>query len=190
MLAGHAARMDIEANARAVLVSQRIVRLRGRHVILDGDLAVLYGVPTRALMQAVKRNIDRFPQDFIIQVNELEWQALRSQFVISNRRGGRRYLPWAFTEHGALQAANVLKSDQATAVSLLVIRAFVSLRRWSETNRELATRLAELERLSGEHDHAIRGILASLRQLIAQEEGPRRSIGFTADLTIPGDNAT
>jgi len=156
--------------------------------MLDADLAALYGVPTKALVQGVRRNPARFPDDFAIQINEMEWQRLRSQFVTSNGRGGRRHLPWAFTEYGALQLANILRSARATAISLLVIRAFVSLRRWSENHRELAVRLAELEQRSGEHDQAIRGILDSLHQLIAQEEGPRRSIGFTADLE-PGTSA-
>lgn len=178
--------MDASTPAAVVLVSQRIVRIRGHAVILDSDLAGLYGVTTKALLQAIRRNPRRFPDDFVIQINDMEWQDLRSQFVTSKGRGGRRHLPWAFTEHGALQVANVLKSERAIAVSLLVIRAFVRLRQLAEGNRALSDRLAELEQKYSDHDVAIRNILASLRQLVAQPEPQRRPIGFTVDLESRG----
>lgn len=174
--------MEEEQAKAVILVSQRILQLRGQTIILDKDLAGLYGVTTKALLQALRRNKDRFPDDFAFQINELEWANLRSQFVTSSSWGGRRYLPWAFTEHGALQVANVLKSGSAVAVSLLVVRAFVRLRQLAEGNRELADRLNELESKYADHDIAIRNILASLRQLVAQPEPAHRPIGFTADI--------
>lgn len=174
--------MEEDKAKAVVLVSQCILKLRGQPIILDKDLAGLYGVTTKALLQALRRNRDRFPDDFAFQLNDLEWANLRSQFVTSSTWGGRRYLPWAFTEFGALQVANVLTSGRAVAVSLLVVRAFVRLRQLAESNRELADRLNELESRYSDHDVAIRDILASLRQLVTQPEQPQRPIGFTADL--------
>jgi hypothetical protein len=125
--------------------------IRNERVILDGDLAALYGVENRALIQAVKRNRRRFPSDFLFQLTKSEFDALRSQIVISKGRGGRRSLPYAFTEHGAIMAANLLNSEQAVQVSVEVVRAFVRLRTMVLTNSELAKRLDELDlRLSGE----------------------------------------
>jgi hypothetical protein len=125
--------------------------IRNERVILDGDLAALYGVENRALIQAVKRNRRRFPSDFLFQLTKSEFEALRSQIVISKGRGGRRSLPYAFTEHGAIMAANLLNSEQAVQVSVEVVRAFVRLRTMVLTNSELAKRLDELDlRLSGE----------------------------------------
>ncbi len=141
----------------------------------------LYTAFPLKLCSRYANNAVRFPDYFVIQINDMEWANLRSQFVTSNGRGGRRYLPWAFTEHGALQVANVLTSERAITVSLLVVRAFVRLRLWVESNRELAERLAELERKHGNHDVAIQNILAALRQLVAQPEPSRRPIGFTAN---------
>ena len=125
--------------------------IRNERVIRDGDLAALYGVENRALIQAVKRNRRRFPSDFLFQLTKSEFDALRSQIVISKGRGGRRSLPYAFTEHGAIMAANLLNSEQAVQVSVEVVRAFVRLRTMVLTNSELAKRLDELDlRLSGE----------------------------------------
>lgn len=159
--------MASDSSSEVLVVSQRIVRIRDRHVMLDVDLAALYGVTTKALLQAVRRNSNRFPDDFVIQINEVEWENLRSQFVTSSGWGGRRYRPWAFSEHGALQLANVPRSERAVAVSLVVVRAFVRLRQWAGENRELAERIAELERGHGHHDVAIENILATLRQLLS-----------------------
>lgn len=167
-------------------VTQAILVLRGQRVILDSELAAIYGVTTGRLNEAVKRNAERFPEDFMFRLSVPE-HALISQIAISNLgRGGRRKLPWAFTEHGAIQAANVLNSPRAVAMGVYVVRAFVKLRELLITNRELARKLDELEtrldkRLT-EHDKAIAAILAAIRELMRPPEPQRRGIGFTADL--------
>src|ERR1039458_3925195 len=128
-------------------VTLLIRSFRERRVILDSDLAGVYGVQTRALVQAVKRNADRFPKDFLFQLTPAEAAALRSQIVISKPgRGGRRYLPFVFTEHGALMAATVLNSPRAVAMSLYVVRAFLRMRMMLSDNRELTRKLAALEK--------------------------------------------
>ena len=176
-----------------VLVEQiepRILLLRGQRVILDADLAELYGTTTKAFNQAVKRNRERFPADFMFQLTAGEARAMRSQIAASNlrsqivtsssaRHGGRRYAPYAFTEHGALMAASVLNTARAIDVSVYVIRAFVKLRELLSTHRELADKLAELERRVGGHDEAIRTLVAAIRQLMEPPAtGKRRQIGF------------
>ncbi len=140
--------------------------VRGVKVMLDKDLATLYGVPTKVLNQAVKRNRSRFPEDFLFQLAPDEVEALRSQIVTSKPgHGGRRYLPYAFTEHGAIMAATILNSPRAVDVSVFVVRAFVKLRRVVAGHKELAAKLAELERRVGGHDDAIRQLVAALREL-------------------------
>lgn len=172
---------SVEHITRAILV------LRGQRVILDSDLAAIYGVTTGRLNEAVKRNAARFPEDFMFRLSVPEHAALISQIAISSAgRGGRRKLPWAFTEHGAIQAANVLNSARAVATGVYVVRAFVKLRGLLSANRELARKLDELEsrldRRLTEHDKAIAAILAAIRELMRPPEPPRRGIGFTADL--------
>jgi ORF6N domain len=161
--------------------------LRGHRVLLDADIAALYGVTTKALLQAVKRNLERFPADFMIRLSLEEWAVLRSQNVTSNpQRGGRRYLPYAFTEQGVAMLSSVLKSHGAIAVNIQIMRAFVQLREMLGSNKELARRFAQLEaRLDkklGEHDKAIAAILLAIRQLMNPSTPRRRGIGFTADL--------
>lgn len=164
-------------------LAQRIHLLRGQKIMLDADLAELYGVPTRTLNQAVKRNAERFPADFMFQLGADEHAALRSQTVTSNvGRGGRRYAPYAFTEHGALMAATVLNSQRAIEMSVFVVRAFVQLRELLATHRELAVKLDELERRLSNHDQAIAAMIDAIRQLTAVPERKSRPIGFTADL--------
>lgn len=126
-------------------VEKTIHLIRGEKVILDADLAELYGVENRALIQAVKRNANRFPKDFVFQLTKAEFDSLRSQIVISKSRGGRRTPPYAFTEHGAIMAANQLNSERAVEASVEVVRAFVRLRQMVVSNAELARRLANLE---------------------------------------------
>lgn len=166
----------------AVPLVERIFEVRGQKVILDSDLATAYGVETRALNQAVKRNAERFPEDFAFELTPGEVSALRrlrSQFVISKPgRGGRRHLPWAFTEHGAVMAASVLNSPRAVEMSVYVVRAFVRLRGLARTHSELAKQLAALERRVTGHDEDLAEVLRALRALLEPPAPPRRRIGF------------
>jgi len=164
------------------IVAQRIYLVRGHKVMLDADLALLYNVETRALVQAVKRNPRRFPSDFMLQLTNEEWAALRSQNVTSKGRGGRRYAPYAFTEHGALMLSSVLNSETATEVGLVIVRTFVQLREMLSTHKELAAKLEELDRKISSHDQAIAGLIDAIRQLMQAPIGPSRPIGFTADI--------
>jgi phage regulator Rha-like protein len=162
-----------------------ILTLRGQRVILDSDLARVYAVPTKQLNQAVKRNLERFPHDFAFELEPQEVAALRSQIVTSKSRGGRRYSPIAFTEYGAIMAANVLNSRRAVQMSVFVVRAFVKMREALAQNKELAAKLAELERKLtarlDDHEQAIVGILEEIRKLMKptpEPEPKRREIGF------------
>lgn len=149
-------------------------------MVLDEDLARLYGVPTARLNQAMKRNARRFPQDFAFQLSEGECRILRSQFVISSGgHGGRRTRPWAFTEHGAVMAAPVLNSARAIEMSIFVVRAFLRLRDLAAAHRELAVKLDDLERKVTHHDEELKTILRALRRLIAPPLRQRRAIGFS-----------
>ena len=159
-------------------VEERILEIRGEKVLLDSDLAQLYQVPVKQLNQAVRRNRERFPPDFMFQLNGKEWAALRSQSVTSKGgRGGRRYPPYAFTEHGAVMAATVLNSERAVAMSVLVVRAFVRLRKVLDTHEEFARKLAELER---KYDQQFQVVFQAIRELLAapQAEPERPRIGF------------
>ena len=162
-------------------VSERILFLRGTRVILDADLASLYGVQTRVLLQAVRRNPERFPAGFAFVLMEQDLARLRSQSVISNSagRGGRRTPPVAFTEHGAIMAATVLNSSAAIAMSVHVVRAFVRMREAMAGSTALARRLDELERKVGAHDRSIADLVSAIRQLLSPPDPPRRRrIGF------------
>ena len=161
-------------------IAPLILEIRGQRVILDSDLSAIYGVDTRSLMQAVKRNTERFPSDFAFQLSIAEYDSLRSQIVISKGRGGRRYLPHAFTEHGAIMAANVLNSKQAVQMSVFVVRAFVKLREVLATHKQLADKLTELEYKVGTHDKAIVSIIAAIRGLTEPIKQSARPIGFRA----------
>ena len=165
--------------------------MRGQKVLLDADLAALYGVETRMLNQAVKRNLERFPADFMFQLSAKEFENWRSQLVISNpgAKMGLRRAPFAFTEHGALMAASVLNSPRAVEVSLYVVRAFVRLRETLATHKGLAAKLEELEQkteaLALRHDtlaantHAqLRQVFEAIRELMSAPETKRRPIGF------------
>ena len=165
--------------APAVDVEARILVLRGRQVILDAGLAATYGVTTRALNQAVKRNWDRFPSDFVFQLSTDELAALRSQIVTSNvGHGGRRNLPMAFSEHGALMAASVLNSPRAIEMSVFLVRAFIRLRDAARTNTEIGKHLALLERRVTAHDAALKEVFSTIRALIEPPRAPRKQIGF------------
>ncbi len=164
-------------------VTYRIHLVRGQKVMLDADLAELYGVPTKRFNEQVKRNIDRFPADFMFQLTDEEHAALRSQIATSNTgRGGRRYAPYAFTEHGAIMAATILNSPKAVEMSVFIVRAFVQLREVLSTHKELASKLEELERKVSSHDQAIAGLIDAIRQLMAPAAQASRPIGFTAEI--------
>jgi hypothetical protein len=169
--------------ARVEAITSTILAVRGLRVILDAELATLYGVPTKALNQAVKRNHERFPADFLFRLTPSEVQALnRSQSVTgSQRHRDPRFPPFAFTEHGAIMAATILNSPRAVEMSLYVVRAFVQLRELLASNAELACRLDELERKLEGHDAAITAILSAIRELMNPPQGKRRAIGFTAE---------
>lgn len=154
-----------------------IVRLRGHAVILDAELAALYGVTVKRLNEQVRRNPDRFPEPFMFRITASEWERLRSQCATSKGRGGRRYLPYAFTEHGAIMAANVLNSAQAIQMSVAVVRAFVSLRRMALSVTGLARKVDELER---RYDKPFRVVFDAVRRLMNPPEPPRKRIGFDA----------
>jgi hypothetical protein len=168
-------------------IAQSILVFRGYKVLLDEDLAALYGVATGVLIQAVKRNSRRFPADFMFQLTEAEWTVLRSRIVISSSsHGGRRYAAYVFTEQGVAMLSSVLGSEQAIAVNIEIMRAFVKLREILVSNKELARRFTELEaRLDKkltEHDQAIAAILSAIRELMNPPAPKRRPIGFTANL--------
>jgi len=164
----------------------RIVTIRGLKVILDADLAKIYGVPTKRLNEQIKRNPARFPEDFIFQLTDEENNNLRSQFATSSLHGGRRYLPYAFTEHGAIMAANVLNSSKAIEMSVFVVRAFIKMRETLANNKALALKLAQLEKKLTKrlnvHERAIVHVLGEVRKLMASAEPspdpPKRKIGF------------
>ena len=168
-------------------ITQSILVFRGHKVLLDAELAALYGVTTARLNQQVRRNLERFPEDFMFPLTAAENAALMLQNATSKPgRGGRRKLPLAFTEHGAIMAATVLNSPRAVEMGIYVVRAFVKLRELLASNRELARRFAQLEtRLDKkltEHDQQIAAILSAIRQLMSPPAAKSRGIGFTADL--------
>lgn len=161
-------------------ITQAIVVLRGHKVLLDANLAELYGVETRVLLQAVKRNLRRFPDDFMLQLSTDEWASLRSQFVIlkTGRGTHRKYLPYAFTGQGVAMLSSALNSERAIAVNIEIMRAFVRMRELLASNKELAQQFKKLERKVSSHDEAIVGILKTIRQLMNPPESGKRSIGF------------
>jgi hypothetical protein len=163
----------------AELIERKILVIRGERVMLDADLAILYGVETKRLNEQVRRNIERFPEDFMFQLTDEEFNCLRSQFATSNNpagRGGRRHLPYAFTEHGAIMAASVLNTPLAVAVSVQVVRAFVKLREMISTHKDLAKKLEGLEQ---KYDSQFKMVFDAIRQLMAPPDPKKkRAIGF------------
>jgi hypothetical protein len=162
-------------------IATLITSIRNRRVILDIDLAALYRVETRALIQAIKRNTARFPEDFVFQLTQEESSALRSQIVILKRGRGqhRKYAPYAFTEHGALMAATVLNSPRAVAMSVYVIRVFIKMREDLAANAILLKRLAEIDKTLLLHDTALRDVYRKLRPLLEPAPAPPKGqIGF------------
>jgi hypothetical protein len=162
-------------------IEQLILLIRGHKVMVDADLAALYGVETRVLVQAVKRNTNRFPSDFMFQLSDEDANLLRSQIVISkNPRGGRRYLPYVFTEQGVAMLSSVLNSERAVEINIEIMRAFVRLRGLILSNRDLARKLDALERKFESHDTHIRSLFEAIRQLMTPPEPSKRKIGFLA----------
>ena len=169
----------INIEARQAVIEQKIYLIRGHKVMLDSDLARLYGVEAKYLTRQVRRNISRFPKDFMFRLAKDEF--LRYQNVTS-RWGGRRYLPYAFTEQGVAMLSSVLNSERAIQVNIAIMRAFVKLRQILSTNKELAGKLAELENKIERHDAEIQGIFEAIRQLmVPPPEKPKRRIGFHSD---------
>ena len=192
-------------------IALQIRRFRGEKVLLDFDLANLYGVATKVLNQAVNRNRKRFPDDFMFQLTAEEALVLRSQTVTSSLKGagnqevtknwsqfvttshkyrGTKYRPYAFTEQGIAMLSSVLNSKRAVKVNIAIMRAFVKLRWALETNRELARKFSELERRVDKHDEEIAAILEAIRQLMGPQEKPRREIGFHVREKAPRYRAT
>jgi ORF6N domain len=168
-------------------IAQSIHVFRGQKVILDSELAQFYGVAAKVLNQAVKRNRDRFPGDFMFQLTAGETSALNwSQSVTSSsKHRGKVYRPYAFTEQGVAMLSSVLHSDRAIKVNIAIMRAFVNLREALESNCELARKFAELEQRVGKHDDEIAAIIDAIRQLMAPPEKPRRKIGFHVQERAP-----
>jgi len=161
-------------------VIRKIYWIRGIKVMVDIDLASLYGVSTKALKQAVKRNFKKFPIDFMFELTNSEFENLRSQIVTSSW-GGQRYLPFAFTEQGVAMLSGILQSDRAIQVNIAIMRAFVQLRRFLESNKELARKIEELEKAVTGHDEKIGLIFQAIKQLIDKKEEPvppRNPIGY------------
>ncbi|OHB71012.1 MAG: hypothetical protein A2W23_05855 [Planctomycetes bacterium RBG_16_43_13] len=162
------------------VIERRIFIIRDEKVMLSTQLAELYGVEPRALIQAVKRNIERFPVDFMFQLSKNEFENLKSQFVISSWGGLRRATPYAFTEQGVAMLSSVLNSKKAISVNIQIMRAFVKIRRFILSNKDLARRVGILEVLYGEHDKRIKSIFDVMKQLSEPKQEERREkIGFT-----------
>ena len=163
------------------VLAGRILVIRGLRVVLDSDLAQLYEVETKRFNEQIRRNLTRFPSDFMFELTNEEFESLRSQFATS-KRGGRRYLPLVFTEHGAIMAASVLNSERAVQMSVYVVRAFVQLRELMVDHKVLAEKLDALERRVSHHDNSLVALIDAIRALTEQPKPVKRPIGFTADV--------
>jgi hypothetical protein len=158
------------------IIASHIYTIRNQKVMFDFDLAEMYGIETKVLKQSVRRNIERFPEDFMFELTSEEFQRLRSQFVTSNvGRGGSRYPPFAFTEHGAVMLASVLNSETAVKASLFVVRTFVKLRQLTGSYKELAEKIEQLE---GKYDTQLEYVFQAIQELSEQKNEPRTLIGF------------
>jgi hypothetical protein len=156
-------------------VAQLIFFVRGEKVMLDADLAKLYGVTTKRLNEQLRRNRNRFPEDFAFQLTDDEVDALRSQIATSSSHGGRRYLPYAFTEQGVAMLSSVLRSARAVEVNIAIMRTFVQLRRLMDTNRDLARKIGALEK---KYDEQFAAVFEAIKELIAPSSPPKKQIGF------------
>lgn len=164
------------------ILVNKIYEIRGCKVMLDSDLAELYGVETKVLNQSIRRNIERFPEDFMFQLTESEWESLRSQIVTSKiGRGGRTYLPNVFTEHGVLMLSSVLNSQQAIQVNIQIVRIFTRLRQWLTENGELKYEIEDIKRKLNNQDKNIELVFSYLDQLMEKKNEPRKQIGYKPD---------
>lgn len=170
--------MDVTVPMEAV--KSKIYLIRGQKVLLDSDLAVLYGVETGRLNEQVRRNIGRFPADFMFQLEDQEVAGLRSQFAtLKGERGAhRKYTPYVFTEQGVAMLSSVLKSDRAVQVNIAIMRAFVQMRELAASNRELSRRIDDLEKKHARHDQQFVAVFEAIREMVTPAEKPRRKIGF------------
>ena len=157
-------------------ITSKIYLIRGMKVMLDRDLAELYGVETRTFVQSVKRNIERFPSDFMFQLSKDEFDSLRSQIVISKGKGGRRYPPYAFTEQGVAMLSSVLNSKRAIQVNVQIMRAFSKLREMLSTHEDLKKKIEAMEK---RYDQQFQIVFEAIKQLLETEAKPRKKIGFT-----------
>ncbi len=165
-----------------LVIENKIYVIRGQRVMLDADLALLYGVETKALNQAVKRNLDRFPKDFVFQLAKEEALSLRSQFVTSNvGRGGKRYLPYVFTEHGVAMLSAILKSKQAVEMSIFIVRAFIKMRELLSTQKDVAYKIDKIVDVLESHDEQINQIHQTLDQMRDEPVESKGKIGYKAD---------
>ena len=162
------------------IVVNKIYVIRNQKVMLDSDLAELYGVETKRLNEQVGRNIDRFPEDFMFQLSEMEWNDLKSQFATSSW-GGRRKLPFVFTEHGVLMLSSILNSQQAIQVNIQIVRIFTRLRNLLSEHTELKLEIADIKKHLQNHDKNIELVFSYLDKLIDKENQPRKRIGFKPD---------
>ena len=171
---------DTKALVPVELIEKKIYLIRGQKVILDSDLAELFSVETKRLNEQVKRNLPRFPEDFMFQLTKEEtqiWHRSRSQIATLKRGKNIKYQPYAFTEHGAIMAANVLNSPRAIEMSVFIVRAFIRLREMLATHKQLAKKLAALER---KYDSQFRVVFEAINALMQEPEQPKRKIGFVA----------
>lgn len=169
-------------------IAGQILTLRSRRIILDSDLARLYGVETKVLNQSVKRNPDRFPEDFMFQLTKGEFDALRSQIVTSKSRGGRQYFPYAFTEHGALMAANVLRSERAVEMSVYVVRAFIQQRKLLANQETLSQWLVDLQNQADQHEGKLDSLLEQNDQLLALVDVFSKLLSASNDSARPSEH--
>lgn len=160
------------------LVSSRIHHIRGQKIMLDRDLAELYGVEVKRLKEQVRRNASRFPEDFMFELTRTEWGPLRTQFATLKQGAHTKYLPFAFTEHGVLMLANVLRSEQAIAVSIQIVRVFTRMREVLLVHTDILQKLEQLEGRVTDHDEEIQAIFDHLTQLVSPAEQPRKPVGF------------
>jgi hypothetical protein len=170
-----------QANPPASLIERRIYLVRRQKVMIDADLAELYQVPTKVLNQAVRRNPSRFPEDFMFRLTAEEAEALRSQIVTSNTRGGRRYLPYAFTEHGVAMLSSVLNSNRAVKMNITIIRAFVRLREVLAASGDFPRRLAQVETGLQRRGAVIGVLVDEIKKMKQPPVSPKRRIGFVAE---------